>query len=116
MTFQLKTERERVSERIIRLGKKWEADNLLWEEKEKQKELEMKLKEMEILSSDKSYFSHLEKVNGRVNLAKDFQKTELNLADFLKKEKQLMLNRLKPKEKQFQPFTKDTRVVDAKCV
>lgn len=105
-----------MSDRIIRLGKKWEADHLLWEEREKQKEVEMKLKEMEMLSSDKNYFAHLESVNGRVNLENKFEKTELNMVAFLMKERQLMLNRLKPKEKEFKPFTKDIRVVDAKFV
>lgn len=101
---------------MIRLGKKWEAEHLLWEEKERQNEVEMKIKEMELLASDKSYVEKLEAVECRKALDKCFRKGEMNMVDFLKNEKELMLNRLRPKEKKFVPFTKDIRVVDAKCV
>lgn len=112
----MKTERERVSERMIRLGKKWEAEHLLWEEKERQNEAELKIKEMELLSSDKSYIENLECGIEKLSLDKCFRKGELNMVDFLAKETALMLNRLKPKENKFVPFTKDIRAVDAKFV
>lgn len=114
--FQLKTERERVSERIIRLGKKWEAEHEQWEVKERQRETEMKIKEMEMLSADKSYFSQLESTDNRIDLENNYLPSELNMVAFLRKEKKLMHARLQPKEKQFQPFKKDLRVVDAKFV
>lgn len=114
ISFQLKTERERVSERMIRLGKKWEVEHLLWEEKERQKEVQMKMRETELLSSDKSYAEKLESVESRIALEKCSRNSEMNM--FLAREKALMLNRLKPKENKFVPFTKDVRVVDAKFV
>lgn len=114
--FQLKTERERVSERMVRLGKKWEAEHILWEEKERQNEAEMKIKEMELLKADQSYVEKLESAESRKVLEKCFRKNEMNMTDFLAKERILMLNRLKPKEKKFIPFTKDLRMVDAKLV
>lgn len=116
ISFQLKTERERVSERMIRLGKKWEAEHLLWEEKERQNEAELKIKEKELLSSDKSYIENLESGIEKLALDECFRKGELNMVDFLAKETALMLNRLKPREKKFVPFTKDIRAVDAKFV
>lgn len=112
----MKTERERVSERMIRLGKKWEAEHILWEEKERQNEAEMKIREMELLKADQSYVEKLESVESRKVLEKCFRKNEMNMMDFLAKERVLMLNRLKPKEKKFVPFTKDLRIVDAKFV
>ncbi|XP_055305741.1 uncharacterized protein LOC129570229 isoform X2 [Sitodiplosis mosellana] len=111
---KLKTERERVSERMVRLGKKWEAEHILWEEKERQNEVEMKIREMELLKADQSYVEKLESAESRKVLEKCFRKNEMNMTDFLAKERILMLNRLKPKEKKFVPFTKDLRVVDAK--
>lgn len=99
---------------MIRLGKKWEAEHILWEEKERQNEAEMKIKEMELLSADKSYVKKLETIEARKAFDKCFGKSKMNMADFLAKEKALMLRRLKPKEKKFVPFTKDIRVVDAK--
>lgn len=112
--FQLKTERERVAERMIRLGKKWEAEHQQWEERERQNEAQMKVKEMELLASDKKCLGKLGNINGRVE--KGPRKGEMNMDNFLKKERQLMLTRLKPKDKKFVPFTKDLRVVDAKFV
>lgn len=113
--FQLKTERERVAERIIRLGKKWEAEHQMWEEQERQNEAQMKVKEMELLASDKKHVKKLENSSaGRAE--KGSRKGEMNLDHFLKKERQLMMTRLKPKDKKFVPFTKDLRVVDAKFV
>lgn len=112
--MQLKTERERVSERMIRLSKKWEADNLVWEEKQQKKQEEMKTKEMELLACDQSYAKKLEVAGGCGPLDKSFRRNEMNMVDFLAKERKLMLHRLKPKEKKFVPFTKDLREVDAK--
>lgn len=111
---QLKTERERVAERMIRLSKKWEAEHQLLEERERANEAQMKLKEMELLASDKKCLGKLGNNSGRVE--KGPQKSEMNMDNFLKKERQLMLTRLKPKDKKFVPFTKDLRVVDAKFV
>lgn len=113
---QLKTERERVSERMVRLGKKWEAEHILWEEKERQNEADMKIREMELLKADQKYVEKLESSESRKVLEKCFRKNEMNMVDFLAKERVLMLNRLKPKEKKFIPFTKDLRMVDAKFV
>lgn len=126
---QLKTERERVAERMKRLGKKWEAEHLQWEERERQQEAEMKAKEMELLASDKKCLRKLEKSDGggggggvcgidggQATAEKSPRKGEMNIDDFLKKERQLMLTRLKPKDKKFIPFTKDLRIVDAKLV
>lgn len=116
---QLKTERERVAERMIRLGKKWEAEHQQWEERERQQEAEMKVKEMELLASDKKCLGKLEKGSsggGGERADKSPRKGEMNMDNFLKKERQLMLTRLKPKDKKFVPFTKDLRVVDAKLV
>lgn len=76
----------------------------------------MKIKEMEMLSADKSYFSQLESIDGRVDLENNYLPTELNMVAFLRKERKLMHARLEPKEKQFAPFKKDLRVVDAKFV
>lgn len=101
---------------MIRLGKKWEAEHLLWEEKERQNEAELKVKEMELLASDKSYVEKLETLESRKALEKCFTKGEMNMVDFLANERALMLNRLRPKEKKFVPFTKDLRVIDAKFV
>lgn len=101
---------------MIRLGKKWEAEHILWEEKERQNEVEMKIREMELLKADQSYVEKLESVESRKVLEKCFRKNEMNMTDFLAKERVLMLNRLKPKEKKFVPFTKDLRIVDAKFV
>lgn len=101
---------------MIRLGKKWEAEHSMWEEKERQNEADMKIKEMKLLSSDKSYVEKLETVESRKSLDKCYREGEMNMVHFLEKEKALMLNRLKPKEKKFEPFTKDLRVVDAKFV
>lgn len=112
--FQLKTERERVAERMIRLGKKWEAEHQQWEERERQNEAQMKVKEMELLASDKKCLGKLGNANGHGE--KSPRKGEMDLDNFLKKERQLMLTRLKQKEKKFVPFTKDLRVVDAKFV
>lgn len=76
----------------------------------------MKLREMELLSTDKSIVKKLENAEKRKALEKCFKKGEMNMMDFLAKETALMLNRLKPKEKKFIPFTRDIRVVDAKFV
>lgn len=104
-----------MAERMIRLSKKWEAEHQLWEERERQNEAEMKAKEMELLASDKKCLvKALANNNGRIE--RGSQKGEMNMDNFLKKERQLMLTRLKPKEKKFIPFTKDLRVVDAKFV
>ncbi|XP_031632397.1 uncharacterized protein LOC116346466 [Contarinia nasturtii] len=111
---RLKTERERVSERMNRLAKKWEAEHILWEERERQNEVEMKLKEMELLSTDKSLVKKLENAEKRRALVKCFRRGTMNMENFLATETALMLNRLKPKEKKFIPFTRDIRVVDAK--
>lgn len=103
-----------------RLSKKWEAEHQQWEERERQQEAEMKVKEMELLASDKKCLRKLEKSSGGgcVGLAGDKspRKGAMNMDHFLKKERQLMLTRLKPKDKKFVPFTKDLRIVDAKLV
>lgn len=115
LVSQLKTERERVAERMMRLSKKWEAEHQLWEERERKNEAEMKVKEMELLASDKKCLrKSLASNNERVEKVQ--QKGEMNMDTFLKTERQLMLTRLKPKDKKFVPFTKDLRVVDAKFV
>lgn len=110
--MQLKTNRERVSERLVRLGKKWETEHIEFVEQERKREAELKIKELEVLTSDK------EKINRNISSMKKAsnRKGEMNLQNFLKNETDLMLDRLKPKEKQFKPFTKDLRIVDAKCV
>lgn len=101
-----------------RLGKKWEAEHQLIEERERQQEAEKKVKEMELLASDKKCLRKLGKSNGGGGLAaeKSPRKGAMNMDNFLKKERQLMLTRLKPKDKKFVPFTKDLRIVDAKLV
>lgn len=105
---------------MIRLSKKWEAEHQQWEERERQQEAEMKVKEMELLASDKNRcLGKLEKSNrdgGDGRAQKSPRKGEMNMDNFLKKERQLMLTRLKPKDKKFIPFTKDLRIVDAKLV
>lgn len=106
----MKTNRERVSERLLRLGKKWEAEHQIFVEEERKREAEMKIKELQVLTSDK------EKIDRDVSTNKSAanRKGEMDMQNFLKNENNLMLDRLKPKEKQFKPFTKDLRVVDAK--
>lgn len=100
---------------MIRLSKKWEAEHQLWEERERQNEAQMKVKEMELLASDKKCLRKtMENSNGRAE--KGSRKGDMNMDNFLKKERQLMLTRLKPKDKKFVPFTRDLRVVDAKFV
>lgn len=75
----------------------------------------MKMKERELLASDKkSLAKALASNNGRAE--RGAQRGEMNMDNFLKKERQLMMTRLKPKDKKFVPFTKDLRVVDAKYV
>lgn len=104
---------------MIRLGKKWEAEHQQWEVRERQQEAEMRVKEMELLASDKNRcLGKLEKGNrdGGGRAEKIPRKGEMNMDNFLKKERQLMLTRLKPKDKKFIPFTKDLRIVDAKLV
>lgn len=113
---------------MIRLGKKWEAEHQQWEERERQQEAAMKVKEMELLASDKKCLRKLEKGNvgggggcgssgaGSGRVEKSPRKSDMNMDNFLKKEHQLMLTRLKPKDKKFIPFTKDLRIVDAKLV
>lgn len=102
---------------MVRLGKKWEAEHILWEEKERKNEAEMKIKEeMELLSADKKFIKKNDRVDTRKTFEQCFGKNKMNMADFLAKEKALMLHRLRPKEKKFIPFTKDLRVVDAKFV
>lgn len=103
-----------MAERIIRLGKKWEAEHQMWEERERRNEAELKAKEMELLASDKKRMGKLRNNGGHVE--KGARKGEMDLDNFLKKERQLMLTRLRPKDKKFVPFTKDLRVVDAKFV
>lgn len=99
-----------------RLSKKWEAEHILWEEKERQNEAEMKIKEMELLSADKSYVTKIENTAARKAFEKSFGKSKMDMTDFLAKEKALMMKKLKPKEKVFIPFTKDLRLIDAKSV
>lgn len=99
-----------MAERIIRLGKKWEAERQQWEERERQNEAQLKAKELELLTSEKKCMAKLE------NNEKGPRNVEMNMDTFLKKERQLMLTRLRPKDKKFVPFTKDLRVVDAKFV
>lgn len=95
------------------MGKKWEAEHLLWEERERRHEAAMKQKEMELLQSDQNYIQQFESVR-RKSLDNKIPKAKMNMVDFLKGERELMMKRLRPKEKKFVPFTKDIRVVDAK--
>lgn len=108
--LQLKTRCERISERLLRLGKKWKAEHLEFIEQERKREAEMKIKEIETLTSDK----HKIKRNLTTTKKPSQQKDEMNLQNFLKNENDLMLDKLRPKDKQFKPFTKDLRLVDAK--
>lgn len=114
--LQLKTKRERNAERLIRQGKRWERERLLYEEKEREREAELKVREMEMLASESKFDEKIESRGIRVLGIKDKQYTEeeKNLAKFLKTENDLMADRLKPKEKKFDPYTKDLRIVDAK--
>lgn len=106
----MKTNRERVAERLLRLGKKWEAEHKISVEQERQREAEMKIKELEVLTSDTG------KIDREISSKKKSfnRKGGMDLQNFLKNENVLMLDRLKPKEKKFKPFTKDLRIVDAK--
>lgn len=94
----------------MRLGKKWEAEHIIYAEEERKREAEMKIKELEVLTLDKH------KIDKEMTMAKKAShcEGEMNMQHFLKNENDRMLNRLKPKEKQFKPFTKDLRLVDAK--
>lgn len=114
--LQLKTERERNAERLIRQGKRWERERHKYEEKEREREAELKVREMELLASEGKFEENVERRGVRVLGIRDRQYTnaERDLADFLKKENDLMADRLRPKEKQFDPYTKDLRLVDAK--
>lgn len=116
LCLQLKTKRERNAERLIRQGKRWERERQKYEEKEREREAELKVREMELLASESKFDEKIESRGVRVLGIRDRQYTdaEKDLADFLKKENDLMENRLKPKEKKFDPYTKDLRLVDAK--
>lgn len=113
---QLKTKRERNAERLIRQGKRWERERIKYEEKEREREAELKVRELELLASEGKFNEKTESRGVRVLGIQDRQYTdaERDLANFLKKENDLMADRLKPKEKKFDPYTKDLRLVDAK--
>lgn len=98
---------------MVRMGKKWEAEHIRWEEEERQREAEMKVREMELLAADKSYSENIE-TELKKPLATSFRKNEMDMVEFLEKERELMTYRLRPKVPKFMPFTKDVRVVDAK--
>lgn len=100
------------------MGKKWEVERLIYEEREREREAQMKIREKELLESDQAYIDSREGRGINVLSIKDksYTKDERDLENFLKKENDLMMNRLKPKDKSFDPFKKDLRVVDAKCV
>lgn len=98
------------------MGKKWEAERLIYEEQERKREAELKIREMELLTSDQEYLKQFENRATNATIMKDrsCKENEMDLNNFLKNERVLMLTRLKPKDKQFKPFTKDLREVDAK--
>lgn len=98
------------------MGKKWEVERLIYEEREREREAQMKIREKELLESDQAYIDSREGRGINVLSIKDksYTKDERDLENFLKKENDLMMNRLKPKDKSFDPFKKDLRVVDAK--
>lgn len=101
---------------MIRQGKRWERERHKYEEKEREREAELKVREMELLASEGKFNENAESRGVRVLGIRDRQYTdaERDLADFLKTENDLMVDRLKPKEKEFDPYTKDLRLVDAK--
>lgn len=101
---------------MIRQGKKWEKERIIYEEKEREREAEMKVKEMELLASESKFIDSREHRGFKVLTIKDkkFTDGEMDLEIFLKKENDLMADRLRPKEKKFDPYTKDIRIVDAK--
>lgn len=112
ISAQLKTHRERMADRLVCKGKKWEADRLAYMEQERIREAENKIREIELLNTDQAHLSggRFGKRNSR---AMPRRSGGDNLA-FWENERALMLKRMKPSDKQFKPFTKDLRIVDAK--
>lgn len=82
----------------------------MYAEEERKREAQMKIKELEVLTSDK------QKIGKEMTMDKKASHggSEMDMQHFLKNENDRMLNRLKGNEKQFKPFTKDLRLVDAK--
>lgn len=107
----MKTNRERVSEHLLRLVKKWEAEHIMYVEEERKREAEMKIKELEVLTLDKP---KVDKEMTMARRASSHCESEMDMEHFLKNENERMLNRLKLHVKQFKPFEKDLRIVDAK--
>lgn len=106
--FKLKTKRERTAERLISLSKKWEAERLIYEEREREREAQLKIREMELLAADQKFIESRESRGANVLAIKNksYTKNEMDLENFLKKENDLMIDRLKPKDTAFDPFTK----------
>lgn len=100
-----------MAERLVRKGKKWEADRLVYMEQERLREAENKIREIELLSTD-----HEQLASRRFGKRHSRAKPRPSNAgqEFWDSERALMMQRLKPSDKQFKPFTKDLRIVDAK--
>lgn len=113
---QLKTLRERNAERLIRQSKKWEREHHIYEEREREREAEMKIREMQLLASEGKFNAKQESRGIKLLNLQDKQRKsgQIDLENFLRKENDLMTNRMKSNEKKFDPFTKDLRMVDAR--
>lgn len=100
-----------MAERLVRKGEKWEADRLVYMEQERLREAENKIREIELLSTD-----HEQLASRRFGKRNSKAKPRRSNAgqEFWDNERVLMMQRLKPNDKQFKPFTKDLRIVDAK--
>lgn len=105
-----------MAEHLVRKGKQWEADRLAYMEQERLREAENKIREIELLNTDQEQLAG-ERFGNHKNRARARRSNGGgggNDMAFWENERALMLKRMKPSDKQFKPFTKDLRIVDAK--
>lgn len=104
------------AERLVRQSRKWEKQRALFEQSERTRESQMKIREMELLRSEAKLNEDLESRGVQLATVYDqqYRAGEIDLENFLKNESDLMANRLKSNETKFDPYTKDLRLVDAK--
>lgn len=98
---KLKTNREKNAERLIKQGAKWERERLIYDELDKQKEIELKKKrEASLLLEDE--YTQSNKVRGMDLLRiknRDYTDCEMDLKNFLDQEKKTMTGKSEKKKK-----------------
>lgn len=104
-----------MAEHLVLKGKQWEADRLAYMEQERLREAENKIREIELLNTDQEQLASERFGKHNNNRSKARRSNGGNdMAFFMENERALMQQRMKASDKQFKPFTKDLRIVDAK--